>query len=69
MNTNHNQFLQSKLDSLMSQLMTTEEASLIWDLSADRIKALCASGAITAAKKGNTWLILRDQDNPKQRQR
>jgi hypothetical protein len=53
----------------MSQLMTTEEASLIWDLSADRIKALCASGAITAAKKGNTWLILRDQDNPKQRQR
>jgi hypothetical protein len=56
-----------KLDSLMSQLMTTEEASIIWGLSADRIKALCSSGQIVACKRGKTWLILKDQENPKQR--
>ncbi|MDR6725034.1 excisionase family DNA binding protein [Paenibacillus amylolyticus] len=57
--------LQSKLDELMSQLMTTEEAAELWGLSQDHIKRLCADKLI-ACKRGKTWLILKDQSNPKQ---
>lgn len=51
----------------MTQIMTTEEAAMLWNLSQDRIKALCASGQVIASKRGKTWLILKEQDNPKQR--
>jgi uncharacterized protein with PhoU and TrkA domain len=59
----------SKLDSIMEQLMTTEEASIVWGLSQDRIKHLCSAGDVVAIKRGKTWLLLKDQDNPKQRER
>ncbi|MFS0855169.1 helix-turn-helix domain-containing protein [Paenibacillus taichungensis] len=58
--------LQSKLDELMSQLITTEEASEKWELSQDHIKRLCSSGKIAACKRGKTWFILKDQPSPKQ---
>ncbi|WP_339823436.1 helix-turn-helix domain-containing protein [Paenibacillus sp. FSL R7-0163] len=59
--------LSDQLDSIMTQIMTTEEAAMLWNLSQDRIKALCASGQVIASKRGKTWLILKEQDNPKQR--
>lgn len=61
--------LRQQLDLIMSQLMTTEEASTLWDLSQDHIKRLCGSGEVIASKRGKTWLILKDQENPKQRDR
>ncbi|MFE6075753.1 helix-turn-helix domain-containing protein [Paenibacillus sp. NPDC057886] len=60
-----NEQLKTKLDELMSQLMTTEEAAELWKLSQDHIKRLC-SDKLIACKRGKTWLILRDQPNPKQ---
>lgn len=61
--------LRHQLEIIMSQLMTTEDAADLWSLSQVRIKDLCAAGQIIAAKRGNTWLIIKGQDNPKQRER
>ncbi|MGV2887119.1 helix-turn-helix domain-containing protein [Paenibacillus taichungensis] len=58
--------LETLLDDLMSQLLTTEEASEKWELSQDHIKRLCSSGKIAARKRGKTWFILKDQPSPKQ---
>jgi hypothetical protein len=66
--TNNNDDLNSAIDSIMSQLMTTEEASLLWNLSQDHIKRLCSSGKVIARKRGKTWLMLRDQPNPSQKE-
>ncbi|KAF6626965.1 helix-turn-helix domain-containing protein [Paenibacillus sp. EKM208P] len=62
----NNQDLNNKIDNLMSQLMTTDEANELWGLNQDYIKRLCSSGVVVARKKGKTWLILKDQPNPKQ---
>jgi hypothetical protein len=61
--------LYARLDDILLELMTTEEASELWSLSQDHIKRLCSSGQLAARKRGKTWLLLRDQDNPKQRDR
>ena len=58
--------LQQKLDAILSQLMTTEEAAEVWDLSQDHIKRLCSAGIAIAEKRGKTWLLLKDQPKPKQ---
>lgn len=60
------QQLNIAIDNILSQLMTTEEASELWGLSQDHIKRLCSSNKVVARKRGKTWLILRDQPNPKQ---
>jgi len=59
--------LEHRMNSIMSQLMTTEEAAEQWGLSQDHIKRLCGSDAVVAHKRGKTWLILREQINPRQR--
>ncbi|MEK4006361.1 helix-turn-helix domain-containing protein [Paenibacillus sp. FSL H3-0333] len=61
--------LRQQLDSIMSQLMTTEDAANLWGLSQVRVKDLCTAGHIIATKRGNTWLIIKGQDSPKQRDR
>lgn len=67
-NTINSDFLDEQIDSILSQLMTTEEASTLWELSQDHIKRLCSSGQVIARKRGKTWLLLREQPNPKQKQ-
>ncbi|WP_405169321.1 helix-turn-helix domain-containing protein [Paenibacillus sp. FSL H3-0286] len=59
--------LNEQLNTIMSQIMTTEEAATVWGLSQDHVKRLCLSGQLVASKRGKTWLILKEQDNPKQR--
>ncbi|MCM3271131.1 helix-turn-helix domain-containing protein [Paenibacillus elgii] len=59
--------LDSIMDKLMDQIMTTEEASELWGLNQDHIKRLCSSGKIVARKRGKTWLLLKDQPNPSQK--
>jgi excisionase family DNA binding protein len=61
--------LNQRIDELLEQLMTTEEAAEYWGLSQDHVKRLCGDGAVTCRKRGKTWLILREQPNPKQRER
>jgi hypothetical protein len=64
MTNNDTDTLYKQLDAILDQLMTTEEASTLWDLSQDHIKRLCSSGKVIAAKRGKTWLILKKQSNP-----
>lgn len=49
--------------------MGTEQASELWDLSPERIKQLCQNGEIEAVKIGNTWIIKKEQPNPKKYKR
>ncbi|MEW4425876.1 helix-turn-helix domain-containing protein [Paenibacillus pabuli] len=58
--------LRHKMDDLTNQLMSTEDASELWGLSQGYIKNLCNQGGVIAHKVGRSWLLLRDQPNPKQ---
>lgn len=58
------QELESLMDRVIDQLMTTEEASEVWGMHQDYIKRLCIANKVVARKKAKTWLILRDQPNP-----
>lgn len=42
-----------------------DEASALWGLSPGTIKNYCAAGKIVSKKIGNTWIIDRNQENPK----
>jgi hypothetical protein len=61
--------LNKQLDTVIDQLMTTEEAATLWRMHQDHIKRLCSTGQVAARKKGKTWWLLREQPNPKQRER
>jgi hypothetical protein len=61
--------IEAAMDDIMERIMTTEEAGETWGLSQDRVKRLCGDGTIIARKRGKTWLIYKQQDNPKQRER
>ncbi|MGV2885468.1 helix-turn-helix domain-containing protein [Paenibacillus taichungensis] len=60
--------MELEMDNIMELIMTTEDASEQWELSQDHIKRLCNTGKIIARKRGKTWLVYRDQPNPKQTQ-
>lgn len=46
-------------------IIGVKEASELWDLSLDHVKKLCKDGDIVAKKVGETWVVLKDQGNPK----
>lgn len=50
---------------ILDEIIGVQEASELWGLSADRIKQLCQTGEIEAKKIGKTWVILKNQQNPK----
>lgn len=49
----------------LDKIMGVEEASQLWGLSSGYIKNLCAAGKIEARKIGKTWIILKEQPNPR----
>lgn len=51
--------------SALDEIMGVVEASEKWGLSADHIKKLCRDGKVTAKKIGKTWILIKDQPNPK----
>ena len=51
----------------LENIMGAEEASRIWGLSASHIKDLAAQRKIKAKKIGKTWVIDRNQTNPKKK--
>ncbi|TCP32201.1 hypothetical protein EV207_101179 [Scopulibacillus darangshiensis] len=53
--------------SILDQIMGVKEAGELWGLSPDRVKGLCQAGDIEAKKIGKTWIIFKDQPNPKRR--
>ena len=50
---------------ILEQIMGVDEASELWTLSPGYLKNLCAEEKIQARKVGNTWIILKNQENPK----
>lgn len=55
---------QSKEQNSLFRIMSAEEASERWGLSAGHIKNLAADGKIKARKVSKTWLIDKYQPNP-----
>lgn len=58
-----NQYLDD--DFPLNQIMGADEASNLWGLSPSYIKDLCAKGKVKARKIGKTWIINKNQPNPK----
>lgn len=52
---------------ILDEIMGVEEAGKAWGLSPDHVKRLCRDGVVKAKKIGNTWVIDRNQPNPKKR--
>jgi hypothetical protein len=50
---------------MLDNVIGVEEAEKLWGLKAGTIKNLCAQGKIKAKKIGNTWVIDKNQENPK----
>lgn len=50
--------------SCLNQIMGTEEASKLWNLSQDYIKHLCQRGELKAIRIGKTWILDKNQPNP-----
>lgn len=49
----------------LDNIMGAEEASKLWGLSPSYIKDLCAKGSIQCKKIGKTWVIDKNQPNPR----
>lgn len=52
--------------SSIDQIMGVDEASERWGLAPGYIKNLCAKNAIQCKKIGKTWVLDKNQPNPKQ---
>jgi hypothetical protein len=52
---------------ILDQVMGVDEASDLWNLSPGHIKNLCAEDKLIAKKIGNTWILSKNQENPKQK--
>ncbi|HDR6957143.1 MULTISPECIES: hypothetical protein [Bacillus cereus group] len=53
------------MNSPLEHIMGVKEAGEMWGLSADRVKGLCQSGEVIAKKVGNSWILDKNQPNPK----
>lgn len=51
--------------NVLDQIMGVQEAAELWGLSADRVKGMCQRGEAKAKKIGNSWVLDRNQTNPK----
>lgn len=49
----------------LENIIGVEEASQLWGLSPGYIKNLCAEGRLKAKKIGKTWIIDKNQPNPR----
>lgn len=54
---------------VLEMIMGVKAAGEIWGLSPDQVKRLCRDGKVNAVRIGNTWILEKDQENPKQRER
>lgn len=51
---------------VLDQIMGVNEAAEMWGYSPDHIKKLCRDGVIKSKKIGKTWVIDKNQNNPKE---
>ncbi|MDD9266018.1 hypothetical protein ACFPES_03130 [Paenibacillus sp. GCM10023248] len=57
------------IEQIKGLVMGTEEAAAMWELSQDHVKKLCRLGKCEAFLLGKSWILLRDQPNPKKERR
>lgn len=55
--------------SVLDRIIDVRDAAKMWGLSPDHVKKLCRDGDVQAKKIGNSWAVLKNQENPKQRGR
>lgn len=55
--------------NILTQIIDVQEAAELWGLSPDHVKRLCRTGEVEAKKIGNSWAVVKNQKNPKQRGR
>lgn len=53
--------------NILDKIIDVQKAAELWGLSPDHVKKLCRDGDVLAKKIGNSWAVLKDQPNPKQR--
>ncbi|HHB3507858.1 TPA: hypothetical protein ACORDH_004992 [Bacillus cereus] len=53
------------MNNPLEHIMGVKEAGEMWGLSADRVKGLCQAGEVIAKKIGNSWVLDKNQPNPK----
>jgi hypothetical protein len=53
----------------LKDIIGVEEAAKLWGLSAGYIKNLCAYGKVHCKKIGSTWVLDKNQLNPKKNPR
>lgn len=51
----------------LTQIMSCQDASKTWQLSPHYIKNLCSEGKVKAVQIGKTWIIDKNQPNPKKK--
>jgi len=49
----------------LQQLWSCQDASKEWELSPHYIKNLCKAGKVKAVQIGKTWIIDKNQPNPR----
>lgn len=50
---------------MLDRIIGVNEASELWGLSPGYIKNLCSEGKIISKKIGKTWVIDKEQPNPR----
>lgn len=51
----------------LEHIMSVEEAAKAWNVSTATVKNLCMYGQAKAIKLGGTWVIDKNQPNPKKK--
>lgn len=54
----------SSTNNPLDNVIGTEEAARLWDVTQDHVKRLCRDGKCVAKQIGKTWIVLKDQPNP-----
>lgn len=55
------------MDNILDQIMGVKDAAKLWGMSADHIKRLCREKKLIARNIGKTWILIKDQPNPRTR--
>lgn len=53
----------------LDRIMGTEEAATKWGLHQDSVKRLCREGKVKAILIGRTWVMDKNQPNPKSKEK
>lgn len=54
-----------KMNLELENIADIKQMSEIWGLSESRIKTMCQNGELKAKKLGTTWVVAKNQPNPK----